>query len=129
MAGTEQLKFYRCSKCGNIVQAINASGAPLTCCGEEMQELSANSTEAAFEKHIPVIEINGDTVTVKVGSVAHPMLPEHYIMWVYVQTEAEGFYRYFKPGDAPEASFHTGTSKVIRVFAYCNLHGLWVAEA
>ena len=129
MAGTEQLKFYRCSKCGNIVQAVNASGAPLTCCGEIMTELKANSTDAAQEKHVPVISVDGSNVTVKVGSAAHPMLPEHYIQWIYVQTASEGFFKYLKPGDAPEASFDLGSEKIIRAYAYCNLHGLWTAEA
>ena len=128
MAGTEQFRFYRCSKCGNIVQAVNASGAPLSCCGEQMSELTANSSDGAVEKHVPEVEANGSMITVKVGSVAHPMLPEHYIMWVYVQTAAGGFYRYFKPGDAPEAVFDIGSDRLVRVFAYCNLHGLWVSE-
>lgn len=127
MAGTEQFRFYRCNKCGNIVQSVNASGAPLSCCGEQMTELKANSSDGAVEKHVPVVEVNGSKVSVKVGSVSHPMLPEHYIMWVYVQTASGGFFRYFKPGDTPEAAFDIGSDKLVNVFAYCNLHGLWIA--
>lgn len=91
-------------------------------------ELTANTTDGAFEKHVPVIEQNGDHVTVKVGSVAHPMVDVHYIEWIVLET-ATGYQKHdLKPGDAPEAEFAV-TEPVIAAYEYCNLHGLWVAKA
>ena len=122
------VKFFICKHCGNIVGMIHDSGAPLSCCGENMTELVANTVDAAKEKHVPVITIEGDTVTVKVGSVAHPMLPEHYIQWIYLLTEQGGERKILKPGDAPEAVFvMTPGDKFIAAYEYCNLHGLWKA--
>ena len=122
------VKFFICKHCGNIVGMIHDSGAPLSCCGENMTELVANTVDAAKEKHVPVITIEGDTVTVKVGSVAHPMLPEHYIQWIYLLTEQGGERKILKPGDAPQAVFvMTPGDKFIAAYEYCNLHGLWKA--
>ena len=86
----KELKFFRCKHCGNFVMMLHASGAPMTCCGEHMHEVVANTTEAATEKHIPVVTVDGDTVTVAVGSVLHPMVEEHFIQWIYLETEAGG---------------------------------------
>ena len=122
------VKFFICKHCGNLVGMIHDSGAPLTCCGETMTELVPNTVDAAQEKHVPVVTIEGDTVTVKVGSVAHPMLPEHYIQWIYLLTEQGGERKILKPGDAPEAVFvMTPSDKFIAAYEYCNLHGLWKA--
>lgn len=122
------VKFFICKHCGNLVGMIHDSGAPLTCCGETMTELVPNTVDAAQEKHVPVVTIEGDTVTVKVGSVAHPMLPEHYIQWIYLLTEQGGERKILKPGDAPEAVFvMTPGDKFIAAYEYCNLHGLWKA--
>ena len=82
-----EVKFYRCNECGNIVTKLNNSGVNVVCCGAEMQELQANvNDEAATEKHVPIIEQDGQTVTIKVGSVDHPMTKEHYIQWIYILT-------------------------------------------
>ena len=92
------------------------------------EELTANTTDGAHEKHVPVIEQNGNTVIVKVGSVEHPSLSEHYIEWILLETE-QGFQtHYLKPGMKPEATFQTN-EKVKAAYEYCNLHGLWKAEA
>lgn len=121
-------KFYICRHCGNIIGMINDAGVPVMCCGQKMEALVPNTTEAAGEKHLPVVTVDGATVTVKVGEVAHPMTDEHYIQWVYIETENGGQRRALKPGDKPEVTFCLGEDKPIAVYAYCNLHGLWKTE-
>lgn len=96
--------------------------------GNEGTEIIPNTTDGAFEKHVPVIEHNGDSVVVKVGSVAHPMLDVHYIEWIVLETATGYQKKDLKPGDAPEASFAV-TEPVVAAYEYCNLHGLWVAKA
>ncbi|MEL7610255.1 MAG: desulfoferrodoxin family protein [Bacillota bacterium] len=118
-------EFLICKHCGNIVGVIRSSGQPISCCGEEMSRLEANTVDASKEKHVPVVSIDGDTVTVKVGSVPHPMIPEHHIEWIYLQTEHGGQRKCLAVDDAPEASFKLKDDKLIAVFEYCNLHGLW----
>jgi superoxide reductase len=123
-------KFYRCNHCGNIFGVIKDAGVTPVCCGEPMEELVANTTDAAQEKHVPVIERDGVTVTVKVGSVPHPMLEEHFIQWIVINQGDLTQRKALKPGDAPEATFTVSdaTAKVT-AYEYCNLHGLWTAEA
>ena len=121
-------RFYICRHCGNIIGMINDAGVPVMCCGQKMEALVPNTTEAAGEKHLPVVTVDGATVTVKVGEVAHPMTDEHYIQWVYIETENGGQRRALKPGDKPEVTFCVGEDKPIAVYAYCNLHGLWRTE-
>lgn len=118
-------KFYICEHCKNIVEKIQDSGVPMVCCGQPMTELLPNTVEASTEKHLPVVSHQNGIVTVKVGSMAHPMMEEHYIQWIYLETD-KGFQRKDqKPGDAPEALFHIGNEKPCTVYAYCNIHGLW----
>lgn len=122
-------KFYRCNHCGNLFGVINDAGVTPECCGEPMELLKANTTDAAQEKHVPVIERDGNKVTVKVGSVEHPMAEEHYIMWIAV-TNASGITEReeLKPGDKPEAVFYIHEDEgPITAYEYCNLHGLWAA--
>ena len=124
-------RFFLCGKCGNIVGLISEGGGTLSCCGEPMQELVPNTTDAAQEKHVPVVTFDrrGCEVTVQIGTAAHPMTPEHRIEWVHVQTEKGGQVKHLQAGDAPEAVFHlTDDDKPVAAFAYCNLHGLWKAE-
>lgn len=121
-------KFYICRHCGNIVGMIKNSGVPVVCCGEKMQQLVPNSVEASGEKHVPAVEVDGNNIKVRVGSVDHPMLPEHFIEWIYVQTESGGQRKALKAGDAPVAEFALAEDKAVAVYAYCNLHGLWVKE-
>lgn len=123
-------RFFVCKHCGNMIDVIHDSGVPMVCCGEKMTELIAGSTDAAQEKHVPVITVNGSEVKVAVGSVAHPMVEEHYITWIYLQTEKGVQRKALKPGDAPEATFAlTADDKAVAAYEYCNLHGLWVAKA
>lgn len=125
MATSESLQFYRCSHCGNIVQMIAASGVPVVCCGEPMDRLLANTVEASHEKHVPVVRREGDVLRVDVGSAPHPMLAEHFIEWIALQTD-RGFYRrLLSPGEEPHAQFTLLEETPVAVYAYCNLHGLW----
>ena len=93
-----------------------------------MEALVPNTTEAAGEKHLPVVTVEDGAVHVNVGEVSHPMLEEHYIEWIYLETEHGGQRRILKPGENPEATFCTGDDKPVAVYAYCNLHGLWMTE-
>lgn len=122
-------KFYVCEICGNMISHVRSSGAPVVCCGEKMKEVIPSSTDAALEKHVPVITIDGNIVTVSVGSVDHPMLPEHYIEWVFLHTEQGNQRKILAPGQAPKVQFALSEGdKVIGAMAYCNLHGLWKSE-
>ncbi len=121
-------KFYICRHCGNLVGMINNAGIPLVCCGEIMQALVPNTTDAAGEKHLPVVTVEDGAVFVNVGSVNHPMQDEHYIEWVYVATDKGGHRRAMTPGEEPTVTFALGDEKPLAVYAYCNLHGLWMTE-
>jgi len=125
---TEQ-KFFICKHCGNLIGMINNAGVKMMCCGEPMEELTPNTTDASQEKHVPVIEVKGDTVTVKIGSAPHPMLEEHHITWIYLQTEQGGQRKELTVGADPSATFAlTDGDKPVAAFEYCNLHGLWKAS-
>lgn len=121
-------KFYICRRCGNIVEMIHSAGVPVFCCGEKMELLQPNTVEASGEKHLPVAKLEDGVLTVNVGSVDHPMAPEHFIQWIYVETENGGLRKNLKPGDKPAAVFQLGGEKPVAVYAYCNLHGLWATE-
>jgi len=121
-------KFYVCKHCGNMVNMLHDSGVKMICCGDEMTELVANTTDAAVEKHVPVITVKDDIVTVTVGSVPHPMTPEHKIVWIYLQTEKGEQLNCVDTQDVAETTFKmTDGDKIIAAFEYCNLHGLWKA--
>ena len=121
-------KFYICEHCGNIIAKVKDAGVPVMCCGQKMTEIVPGSVDAAAEKHVPVWTVEGNTVNVKVGEVAHPMLPEHYIEWVSLQSKCGNQRKQLRPGDAPEVSFAlTDGDEVEAVYAYCNLHSLWKA--
>lgn len=122
------MKFYICRHCGNLVHMIKDVGVPIVCCGQKMEELKANTVEASAEKHIPVAKLENGVLNVNVGSVDHPMLPEHYIEWVVLETEKGSQIAYLKPEDKPNVSFCIDEDKPVAVYAYCNLHGLWKAE-
>ena len=123
------IKIYRCAHCGNIITMLHDSNVPVFCCGQKMDLLVAGSTDAAVEKHVPAVSVNGRTVEVQVGSVAHPMTPEHYIEWVLLET-AKGFsVQNLAPTTAPTATFALAEGEAPKaVYAYCNLHGLWKAD-
>ena len=120
--------FYRCNHCGNIVAIVKASGVPVVCCGEKMTEIIPGTVDASREKHIPVWSVDGNIVHVTVGSVEHPMLPEHYIEWISIETKQGNQRKELRPGEKPEACFALCEGdEVEAVYAYCNLHGLWKA--
>lgn len=123
-----EMKFYRCKHCGQIIAIVKKTGAKIVCCGEEMEEIIPGSIDASLEKHVPVYEVKGNEVIVKIGSVDHPMIPEHYIEWVAIQTNNGNQRKTLKPNEAPVVKFALGEGdKVEAVYAYCNLHGLWRA--
>ena len=121
-------KFFICKHCGNLFGLIENKGVPMICCGEEMHELVPNTVEASTEKHLPVVTVLGDNISVEVGSVPHPMEDAHYISFIYVETECGGQRKCLKPGAAPQASFCFTEDKPVAVYAYCNLHGLWKTD-
>jgi superoxide reductase len=122
-------KFYRCEKCGNIVALVENGGGTLVCCGEPMKELVANTTDAATEKHVPVVEVSGSTVTVTVGSVIHPMTEEHHIAWIALETNQGIQCKALNHTGEPKAVFSLAAGeKAVAAYEYCNLHGLWKKE-
>ena len=120
----ERTQVYKCPICGNIVEVLKAGGGTLVCCGKPMEQLIGNATDAATEKHVPVIEAIEGGYKVVVGSVTHPMQDEHYIQWIELITENTVLRKFLKPGEAPEAIFQT-EEKALYAREYCNLHGLW----
>lgn len=123
-------KFYKCPHCGNIIAMVKDSGVVPVCCGDPMQELKAASTDGAFEKHVPVLQIQGSKVTVKVGEAAHPMIEAHYIEWIALETNHGICIKHLSADDEPESDFALAEyEKPVCAYAYCNLHGLWLKEA
>ncbi len=118
--------FYECPKCGNMISYLKKGSCDATCCGEPMKEIVPGTTDAAAEKHVPVVEKNGDVITVSVGSAEHPMLEEHYIEWIAITTKQGAQRKILKAGDAPKAVFTLCDGDEFKeAFAYCNLHKLW----
>ena len=128
MNAFETLKFFRCNHCGNQIQMILNSGVPVVCCGEPMQEIIPNTQDGAVEKHVPVVERQGDLVKVNVGSVDHPMADVHYIQWICLHTDKGVYQVPLRPEQAPKAEFLLKDETPIAVYAYCNLHGLWKTD-
>ncbi|MBO7709124.1 MAG: desulfoferrodoxin [Lachnospiraceae bacterium] len=123
------MTFYICKGCGKIIGMIRPSKCPTKCCGEPMEEMIPNTTDAALEKHVPVVEISGRDVKVTVGSALHPMMEEHYIMWIALETKQGAQRKSLVPGAAPCASFALAEGdEVVAAYEYCNLHGLWKKE-
>ena len=123
------MEFYICKHCGNIITFAENKGVPVVCCGEKMHKLEPGSVDAAVEKHVPVYTVDGNTVTVTVGSVTHPMTTEHLIDWIALETEQGTQIKHLTADSAPSVTFALADGdKVKKVYAYCNLHGLWVAE-
>ena len=122
-------QFFKCKKCGKIIEIVNKGSPVVVCCGEEMSELKANTTDGATEKHVPVIEQSGDKVIVKVGSAVHPMEADHWIQWIVIETDKGIQRKYLNPGETPEATFVLSGEKLLAAYEYCNKHGLWKAES
>ena len=121
-------KFYICEHCGNLIGMILDAGVPMMCCGQKMKKLEPGVVEASHEKHIPVVKVDGNVVNVEIGSVEHPMIEAHSILWVYLQTDKGGQRKNLEVGKAPVVQFALADEKPLAVYAYCNLHGLWKAE-
>ena len=117
--------LYYCKKCHNLVEIVQQGADSLVCCGEAMLLLKANTTDAANEKHVPIIENTDEGITVSVGSVEHPMTEEHYIVFIECLTENRVYRKELKPGQKPTACFPVKRSDVIEVREFCNLHSLW----
>ena len=123
-----EMKFYQCEICGQIVAIVHETAAPLVCCGKPMKEMVPGSIDASHEKHVPVIEVDGNKVWVTVGSAPHPMMPEHYIEWISLRTQTGNQRKELKPGMEPRVCFRIcDGDEVLGAFAFCNLHGLWEA--
>ncbi len=121
-----KMKFYRCGTCGQIVAIVKETGVPVVCCGKPMQEIVPGTTDASLEKHVPVYEVKDNKVIVSVGAAAHPMVPEHYIEWVSLQTKFGNQRKALSPGDEPKVCFALCEGDAVEaVYAYCNLHSLW----
>ncbi|MDQ0202435.1 desulfoferrodoxin family protein [Pectinatus haikarae] len=143
----KDLLIYKCEVCGYILEVIDlgkkqliesgtsfartitVADAKLICCGKPMTLVQANSVDASNEKHVPIIEFGNDTAVVKVGSISHPMTPEHFIKWITILYGDRIQRVELEPGDTPEASFHIGNESNVKAYAYCNLHGLWMSSA
>jgi len=120
------MDFYKCGECLSVAMELVPGKQA---CEKRFVELKPNTTDAAGEKHVPVVEKNGDKITVKVGEIEHPMLEKHYIMWIYLETEQGGFLKKLSPDQKPEAEFQVpADDKPVAAYEYCNLHGLWKAE-
>lgn len=123
-----KLKFYKCMTCGNVTVKAVDSGVPVVCCGQPMTELAANKEDAAVEKHVPAVTVDGNKIEVQVGDTIHPMLEEHYIQFICLETENGFQVKQLKPEDEPKAVFCACDGKPLAVYELCNLHGLWVKE-
>lgn len=123
---TKRLQVYKCEVCGNMVEVVHAAGGTLVCCGQNMRLLKEGETDAATEKHVPVIEKENGGVKVTVGSVGHPMQDDHFIEWIELIVDGKAYRQFLNPGEKPEAFFNVDGDNVT-VREYCNLHGLWKA--
>lgn len=122
-------RFYKCSHCGKIVAIVKETGVPIICCGTKMNEIIAGSVDAAKEKHVPVFEIKDNKVIVTVGETLHPMTAEHSIEWVSIKTKQGNQRKVLAKDSKPQVTFALcEDDELIAVYAYCNLHGLWIAE-
>lgn len=123
------MKFFKCRHCGKIIAVVNERNVPTICCGEPMSEMIPNTSDGAFEKHIPVYEVKDNVVTVTVGEVKHPMMENHYIEWIAIETNFGNQRKVLKPGEEPVAKFALlEGEKIIRVVEHCNLHGLYATK-
>jgi len=124
-----KMRFFKCKVCGKVIAILKDTDVPTVCCGEEMIEIHAGTTDGAVEKHVPVITTHDNIVEINVGSVAHPMEDKHYIEWIALQS-AQGIHiKTLQPGQEPKATFAVvDGNQVNEAYAYCNLHGLWSSK-
>lgn len=121
---TKLHQIYRCPICGNVVEVLHTGVGQLVCCGQPMDLFESKTEDVGFEKHIPVIEKTSTGITVKVGSIPHPMEEAHFIEWIEVISNDQVFKKFLQPNQPAQASFDL-TSDNLQVRAYCNIHGLW----
>lgn len=121
----ERYEVYKCGVCGNLIEVMAGGAGELVCCGKPMRFMKEGTSDGALEKHVPVIEKNGDVYRVKVGSVAHPMQDDHWIQWIELVADGVSYTKFLDPGDAPEAEFVLPGAKNVFAREYCNLHGHW----
>lgn len=124
---SEHLEVYKCELCGSIIEVMQGGQGTLVCCEQPMKLMREGTTDAAKEKHVPVIEKIDGGYKVTVGSTPHPMVPEHYIQWIELLADGVSYTRFLKPGDEPTAEFKITADKV-SAREYCNLHGHWKAS-
>ncbi len=123
------MKFYKCEKCGSFVIKINSAACNPVCCGEPMKELIPGTSDGAHEKHVPVVTVDGNKVTVQVGEVEHPMMENHYIQYIWLETDKGFMQKDLKPDEKPCAEFILADGeKAVAAYEFCNLHGLWKKE-
>jgi len=123
------MKIYKCRRCNNLVELLENGGGELICCNESMELLIPKNTDEGLEKHVPVVEVNNNKVTVKVGSTEHPMLENHYITKIFVVYNNKIVRKNLKYIEEPKAEFILDEEfKKIEVYEYCNLHDLWKTE-
>ena len=120
------MRIFKCTKCDNMITYLNKAACDVQCCGETMVEILPNTSDGAGEKHVPVVEVDGCKVTVKVGEVSHPMMEEHYIQWIAIETKNGRQRKMLNPGEEPVATFYIAEDdEVEAAYEYCNLHGFW----
>lgn len=120
----KQLDVFKCELCGNIVELLHVGGGELVCCGQPMTLMEEKTADSATEKHVPVIEKKDGGISVKVGSVPHPMEEKHYIEWIEISADNRVCKKFLKPGEAAEVFFEV-EGKDVKAREYCNIHGLW----
>lgn len=125
----KQVNFFACNVCGNLIIKLNDSGLTPVCCGRDMEELTPGTSDGAFEKHVPIWEMEGCKVMVTVGSEPHPMTQDHYIQWIIIETNKGYYCKHLSPSDEPETCIKLCKNEVVKnVYEFCNLHKLWKAE-
>lgn len=124
---TEKREIYRCNICGNIVEVLHSGEGTLVCCDNPMELLEEKNEDTGSEKHVPVIEKTDEGVKVKIGSIPHPMEEKHYIEWIEMMADDKIYWKFLKPGDAPEVEFKVKVDDISKIQAreYCCIHGLW----
>ncbi len=123
------VKLFKCAHCGNMIEMVEDKGVKVICCGEPMQLMDPNTTDAAQEKHVPVVTVDGNKVTVNVGSAEHPMMEEHHIAFIILETDKGVQKKFLDHTGKPEAVFALAEGeKPVAAYEYCNLHGFWKAE-
>ncbi len=124
---TEKMAVYKCSECGNIIEVLHSGNGELVCCGKPMEQLQERTQDMAHEKHVPIIKFEGETKTIRVGSIPHPMEEQHYIMFIEAISK-DGRYitrKYLNPGEEPKMDIKVNSKDDLTAREYCNLHGLW----